>query len=129
LVQFSKISYWHNVNSIVLCKVILIVGEVHYRLTIVNVYTRCAYTRGGYSKMSRKAMISFDVDIRPLFRDRDVNSMKSIGGFDLSKYEDVKERSSDILERLEDGSMPCDGAWPPEQIQLFRDWIDQGYNP
>jgi hypothetical protein len=27
---------------------------------------------------------------------------------------------------LTDGSMPCDGAWPAEQVDLFRRWLDDG---
>ena len=31
-----------------------------------------------------------------------------------------------IYQRLANGSMPCDGAWPPEQVERFRGWIDAG---
>lgn len=73
--------------------------------------------------------ISFAKDIRPLFRDaRDVETMR-IYGLDLSSYEDVKERASDIYARLEDGSMPCDGPWSPEQMSLFKRWMDDGMAP
>jgi hypothetical protein len=41
----------------------------------------------------------------------------------------VKENSDAILERLEEGDMPCDGEWPEEQIALFRSWIDGGTAP
>jgi hypothetical protein len=41
----------------------------------------------------------------------------------------VKEHSEDIYDRLANGSMPCDGPWPDEQVQRFRDWIDQGMPP
>jgi hypothetical protein len=66
--------------------------------------------------------ISFSADIRPLFRDSDVQMMKGYGGFDLSSYDDVKANADVILERLEDGSMPCDGGWTEDQVALFRDW-------
>ena len=46
--------------------------------------------------------------------------------FDLSSYEDVKENAEDIYDRVEDGTMPCDGAWPAERVRLFRAWIDSG---
>lgn len=46
--------------------------------------------------------------------------------FDLASYDDVKEYAEDIYERLAEGTMPCDGAWPAEQVQLFRAWIDAG---
>jgi hypothetical protein len=63
-------------------------------------------------------------DIAPLFRDKDVQSMTF--AFDLRSYEDVAENATGILSRLEQGTMPCDGAWPEEQIELFRRWVDAG---
>jgi hypothetical protein len=71
--------------------------------------------------------VSFETDIRPLFRPEDAESMS--WAFDLGSYEDVKEHSKDIYDRLANGSMPCDGAWPDEQVQRFRDWIDAGMPP
>ena len=70
-------------------------------------------------------MPSFASDIRPLFRDKDVEDMRF--AFDLSIYDDVKNNAAGIYDRLKDGSMPCDGEWPPEQITLFRNWMDEGY--
>ena len=70
--------------------------------------------------------VSFASDIRPLFRDSpDVETMKEYG-LDLASYEDVKTRAAKIYATLEDGSMPCDGAWPKEQIDLFKQWMDDG---
>jgi hypothetical protein len=70
---------------------------------------------------------SFARDIRPLFRDKDVDEMQF--AFDLSSYDDVKTNAEPIYERLSDGSMPCDGAWPAERLNLFRQWIDEGSAP
>ena len=70
-------------------------------------------------------MANFARDIRPLFRDQDVEEMQF--AFDLSEYDDVKANAEAILERLSDGSMPCDGAWSDEQIELFRQWMEEGY--
>jgi hypothetical protein len=73
--------------------------------------------------------LSFANDIRPLFRDEpDISAMSSMG-LDLSSYDDVKDQSKAIHERLADGSMPCDGAWPKEQISLFKRWMDEGMAP
>lgn len=70
--------------------------------------------------------LSFAADIRPLFRDEpDVKSMTRMG-LDLSSYEDVKAKANDIYARLEDGTMPCDGAWPEDQLSLFKRWMDEG---
>jgi hypothetical protein len=67
---------------------------------------------------------SFGEHVKPLFRERDRASMRF--AFDLWSYEDVSEHADAILERLRDGSMPCDGAWTPEQIQSFERWIEAG---
>jgi hypothetical protein len=67
---------------------------------------------------------SFERDIRPLFRSKDIESMST--AFDLSSYDDVRANADPIYQRLADGSMPCDGAWPPEQLERFRQWIDAG---
>jgi hypothetical protein len=68
--------------------------------------------------------IGFDENIKPLFRERDRQSMLS--NFDLWSYEDVSRMSDPILARLRNGSMPCDGAWPEKQVELFEDWIEAG---
>jgi hypothetical protein len=73
--------------------------------------------------------LSFATDIRPLFRDEpDVKTMKRMG-LDLSSYEDVKANAEGIYSRLEDGSMPCDGPWPKDQVSLFKRWMDEEMNP
>ena len=69
----------------------------------------------------------FERDIRPLFRPGDVEAMSF--AFDLTSYEDVRANAEDIYERLADGSMPCDSAWPDEQVERFRAWIDSGSPP
>lgn len=69
--------------------------------------------------------LSFAADIRPLFRDFDIESMKSFG-LDLSSHDDVKAQAEAIYSRLEDGSMPCDDPWPQEQIARFKQWMDEG---
>lgn len=73
--------------------------------------------------------LSFAQDIRPLFRDSpDVDTMKAFG-MDLSSHDDVKKHAEAIYERLEDGSMPCDEAWPKSQIARFKLWMDEGCAP
>ena len=49
--------------------------------------------------------------------------------FDLWFYEDVRANATLILERLEDGTMPCDEPWPEAQVQILRDWLEQGSPP
>jgi hypothetical protein len=72
---------------------------------------------------------SFATDIRPLFRDSpDIDTMQGYG-LDLSSYEEVKTQASEIYARLGDGSMPCDQAWPPDRLALFKRWMDEGLAP
>lgn len=71
--------------------------------------------------------MTFEADIRPLFRPEDVEEMA--WALDLASYEDVRENAEAIYERLADGSMPCDGAWPEERVERFRAWIDAGCPP
>ena len=71
--------------------------------------------------------VAFARDIRPLFNDRDVSSMSS--SFDLSSYDDVRANAEGIYERLADGSMPCYGAWPTNDVERFRSWIEGGFAP
>jgi hypothetical protein len=68
--------------------------------------------------------LSFATDIRPLFRDRDVGSMKF--AFDLSSYDDVRRHAEAIYATLAAGQMPCDGAWSEEDVRRFRSWLDTG---
>jgi hypothetical protein len=68
--------------------------------------------------------VSFERDIKPLFRERDRESMKS--HFDLWSYEDVRDNAQPILQVLRGGSMPCDGAWPDAQVDLFERWANEG---
>ena len=70
--------------------------------------------------------ISFGTDIRPLFREMDIEEMKVNGPFDLSKYDDVKKNSKSIFGRLSDGDMPCDTAWSPANVQKLKQWMDEG---
>jgi hypothetical protein len=69
---------------------------------------------------------SFERDVRPLFRERDRGAMLDVAKFDLWARDDVAEHSQVILQRLENGSMPCDQAWPDEQVALFRRWVVAG---
>jgi len=68
--------------------------------------------------------VTFDAHIKPLFRERDRDSMRF--AFDLSSYAEVRTHADAILERLKAGTMPCDGAWPPERIDVLQRWIAAG---
>ena len=68
--------------------------------------------------------LSFERDIKPLFREGDRESMK--WAFDLWSRDDVAGNSDAILERLRNGTMPCDAAWPSEQVARFEEWVEAG---
>jgi hypothetical protein len=46
--------------------------------------------------------------------------------FDLWAYEDVRQHAPEILERVRNGTMPCDGAWPEAWVETFDRWIAAG---
>jgi CDGSH-type Zn-finger protein/truncated hemoglobin YjbI len=69
-------------------------------------------------------IVSFDAHIKPLFREKDQRSMSF--AFDLWSSADVCSHAEDIVSRLRAGTMPCDGAWSQEKLDLFQRWIDGG---
>jgi hypothetical protein len=88
-------------------------------------------TAAGDAMIDRKEQmgdrVTYEQDIRQLFRDRDIQSMSF--AFDLSSYDDVRANAEAIYEKLAGGSMPCDGRWPAEDVERFRAWIDNGSPP
>ena len=76
----------------------------------------------------RTGVLGFAADIRPLFRDNDIENMKP-NGIDLSSYEDVRRRIQDIYERLAAKEMPCDGPWGESNLRKLKTWMDSGMAP
>jgi CDGSH-type Zn-finger protein/truncated hemoglobin YjbI len=68
--------------------------------------------------------VHFDPHIKQLFRARDRDSMRF--AFDLWSYDDVREHADAIGQRVENGTMPCDGRWPEDYVSVFRRWIEEG---
>jgi CDGSH-type Zn-finger protein/truncated hemoglobin YjbI/ferredoxin len=71
--------------------------------------------------------VGFEAHIRPLFRERDRASMRF--AFDLWSRDDVRQHATEILRRLRDGTMPCDGAWPQSWTEAFARWAESGFQP
>ena len=71
--------------------------------------------------------VSFAAHIKPLFRARDRQSMSF--AFDLWSYEDVRAHAAAILDQVQGGSMPCDGAWSGDKVEAFKRWTDSGLQP
>jgi hypothetical protein len=76
------------------------------------------------SAPSEGGELSFERDIKPLFRTKDRDSMMQ--AFDLFDYDDVAENADAIVGSLRSGQMPCDGAWPASQVDTLQQWIGQG---
>jgi CDGSH-type Zn-finger protein/truncated hemoglobin YjbI len=70
--------------------------------------------------------VRFETHLKPLFRAHDRQSMRF--AFDLWSAEDVRANAAAILTRLRAGSMPCDGAWPAEWIDVFDRWTRTDMN-
>jgi hypothetical protein len=75
--------------------------------------------------------VSFSNDIQPLF-----NQFKGqmMWRFDLTNYDHVKTNAHIIYDRIGDpllGPMPPPPFDPltPDQVQMFRQWMDEGCPP
>lgn len=71
--------------------------------------------------------ILFDQHVKTFFRRRDRQSM--LFAFDLASYDDVARHAPEILERVRNGSMPCDSTWPQDRVEAFAQWIAAGMAP
>jgi hypothetical protein len=79
--------------------------------------------------------ISFQSDILPLFTERDIRAMSK--AFNLADYNDVKKHAAAINDRIRGiggAVMPPppprgEGPWSQDRIDLFAQWIADGYQP
>jgi hypothetical protein len=39
----------------------------------------------------------------------------------------VPANAKNVYDSVSAGSMPPDAAWPPDQVSLFKKWMDAGY--
>ena len=46
--------------------------------------------------------------------------------FDLGDVDTVRQHADAILDQLASGRMPCYGAWPGQQVAVFRRWVETG---
>jgi hypothetical protein len=76
---------------------------------------------------SQGQALSFERDVKPLFRSRDRDAM--LPHFDLWSLDDVKVHASAIVAQLRAGTMPCDGAWPADRVDVLQKWVDTGESP
>jgi hypothetical protein len=85
---------------------------------------KAASSGNGFDLPAAGEPVRFEQHIKALFRRRDRQSMTF--AFDLWSHDDVSQYAEAILGRLRSGTMPCDGAWPDAQIEVFQRWIDAG---
>jgi hypothetical protein len=103
-------------------------ADATYKLTATN---QCASVTSTVSVHLHVRRLSFATDIRPLFRDKDIEAMRP-RGLDLSSYQDVKQNAQEIylvLHPTQSFTMPCDGPWPADWVATFKLWMDQGMAP
>ena len=72
--------------------------------------------------------VSFAADIRPLFRDGDLECMKPDGVLlDDVTWMSVPANAQRVLHAVSSGTMPPDEPWPKERVALLQQWIAAGY--
>jgi hypothetical protein len=72
--------------------------------------------------------LSFATDIRPLFRDEDIQCMGPSGvRLDDLGWMSVPANAQSVYEQVSAGTMPPDEPWPAGHISLFKKWMDAGY--
>ena len=79
--------------------------------------------------------VSFARDIRPMFRQIDIEHMRNRGVL-LDDYTYMADPSNDygnaqnVEDRLTSQSMPPGGPyWSDQQLTLYRQWRSDGYQP
>jgi hypothetical protein len=79
--------------------------------------------------------VSFANDVKPLFRPIDVDHMNNYG-VSLDDYTYMSDASNnhgnaqDVLDQLSGKHMPPGGPfWTQDQLDLFKKWMTDGYQP
>ena len=71
--------------------------------------------------------LSFATDIRPLFREGDVQCMKNVGvELDNPAWMCVAANAQMVYGAVSGGTMPPDEPWQAERVALFKRWMDAG---
>jgi hypothetical protein len=84
--------------------------------------------------MAQQTTVSFERDIRPMFRSVDIDHMSAMD-VTLDDYAFMSQRANvekvrDYLTGKAQPQMPPGGPyWKPEQIDLLSRWIDEGCPP
>jgi hypothetical protein len=78
--------------------------------------------------------VSFKTDILPLFTSMDIEHMsRARVSLDDYAYMSQRANASDVYEKVSTGAMPPGDSgeqpWSQDQVQLFKAWMDGGYQP
>jgi hypothetical protein len=72
--------------------------------------------------------LSFATDIRPLFRDGDIQCMGRAGvHLDDPAWMCLPANAQSVYDQVSAGAMPPDVPWSKDHISLFKKWMDAGY--
>jgi hypothetical protein len=72
--------------------------------------------------------LSFATDIRPLFRNEDIDCMKAMGiNLDDPAWMCLPANADSVYREVAAGTMPPDEAWSPERVSLFKKWMEAGF--
>jgi hypothetical protein len=78
--------------------------------------------------------VSFKADILPMFTTMDIEHM-SHAGFPLDDYSYMSQpaHAKRVYETVSTGAMPPSDSgeepWSEDEVQLFKAWVDGGYQP
>jgi hypothetical protein len=76
--------------------------------------------------------VSFKTDILPLFTSMDIEHMR-FGGVSLDDYAYMSQpgNAAIVYDRVSTGTMPPSDSgeqpWSQDKVQLFKAWMDGGY--
>ena len=78
--------------------------------------------------------VGFNTDILPLFTSMDIDHMRHAGvSLDDFSYMSDPANASAVYETVSTGAMPPSASgeprWSEDQVQLFKAWMDDGYQP
>lgn len=71
--------------------------------------------------------LRFATDIRPLFREEDIDCMRPFGvELDDPAWMCVPGNAQSVYDCVANGSMPPGEPWPADRVAVFKSWMDAG---
>ena len=78
------------------------------------------------SEAASASILSYKTDIRPLFREFDLETLNRFDHIDLNSLDSVRANIKILQARLQAGKLPYDACWSSKQMALFSRWVNQG---